>query len=845
MPTDAYLELLFSRAKTLLGDELLLLKDIHLCKPLAVAKNQKAELILTLKKSSTGIHFLISSKSPDKAPNEILNVKGKIEPFTEQRPHNYNYIDLISDYQKRFDHDQVYHNENGIDFLGPFYQGIREIKIKDKTATSALELTAKARQWRECFLIHPGIVDGLVGTAMQFTSYLFGDPYSLFIPVGIKKVFIYTTIKEDNYNSFVIATEKNKDNIIFDLDLIDEQSKIVLSLKGLKIQKAPLEKINTQDKEEPTDKTAQLKNAQKSVTLSEDESIAIIGIAGRFPKADNPETLWDNLAQGVDAVSVIPGQRWDINQYYDEDAQKPGKTYAREGAFLNDVDKFDPSFFNIAPAEAEIMDPQQRIFLEECWKALEDAGYTINDLSEKKVGVFVGATVSDYGEKLSHVGEESSAYAFMGLSPAILASRIAYILNLRGPAISIDTACSSSLVAVHQARQSILKGECEIALAGGITLNLSPRIYAQTSRAGMLSRKGRSRPFDQDADGIGLGEAVGVIVLKRGQSAVDDNDYCYGMIMGSGTNQDGASNGITAPNGVAQKALLEEVYAQANINPESITLVEAHGTGTPLGDPIEVNALTNTFREYTEKKTFCALGSVKANVGHTSLAAGITSVIKVLLAMKYKKIPPLIHYKHANKYLNLESSPFYINQDLREWDIKTGQKRRAAVSSFSFSGTNAHVVLEEFKIQKPEVRNDNTKKPYYLIALSAKTEEALNKKVGELSQWIERKQRDETQKTEADLESVSYTLNRKRFHFNKRCCIVTHSIEDLKQTLYQIRQGNKSDNYLIGEDTKDRPEEQAIYNKVLDGLNQELQSIGYHQTKQYYDNLLALAGLYY
>ncbi len=362
---------------------------------------------------------------------------------------------------------------------------------------------------------------------------------------------------------------------------------------------------------------------------------------------------------------------------------------------VDGVDEFDPLFFNISPIEAEVMDPQQRVFLEEAWKALEDAGYSDETMSAKKCGVFAGSTMGEYQNIIAKAEVTNEMDIFAGISPSILPARISYFMNLTGPSIALDTACSSSLVAIHEACQSILHDECEMALAGGVRLMLTPDLHIQTSKSGMMSPNGKCRPFDQSADGIVLGEAVGVLVLKDYDKAVADGDHIYGIVRASGINQDGKTNGITAPSALSQTMLERSVYEKGNINPEDITLIEAHGTGTKLGDPIEVKALKESFGKYTKKKHYCALGSVKSNIGHTTMAAGVSSVIKVLLAMKNKQIPPLVNYKQLNEHIDLENSPFYINTELKDWVVDEGKPRMAAVSAFGFSGTNCHLVIEE------------------------------------------------------------------------------------------------------------------------------------------------------
>jgi acyl transferase domain-containing protein/acyl carrier protein len=336
--------------------------------------------------------------------------------------------------------------------------------------------------------------------------------------------------------------------------------------------------------------------------------IAVIGISGRFPGARDIMEFWELLSQGKSGITEVPIHRWDIRDYYDPDPEAPNKTYCKWGGFLEDIDRFDPLFFNISGKEAVYMDPQQRLFLEESWKALEDAGYAHQNLSAVKCGVVVGAGESLYQVKMRELGLPVEASMFTGNHPAVLASRLSYFLNLKGPTLVVDTACSSSLAAVHTACQGIIAGDMDMALAGGVFINTTPDFYLLSSKTKMLSPVGKCKTFDNAADGFVPGEAVGVVVLKTLSEAERDGDHIYGVIKASSLNQDGRTNGIMAPSALAQTQLEIETYRKAGIDPALITYIEAHGTGTKLGDPIEIKALTDAFREFTDKKQFCAVG---------------------------------------------------------------------------------------------------------------------------------------------------------------------------------------------------------------------------------------------
>ncbi|GMU10212.1 SDR family NAD(P)-dependent oxidoreductase [Corallococcus caeni] len=500
--------------------------------------------------------------------------------------------------------------------------------------------------------------------------------------------------------------------------------------------------------------------------------VAIIGMSARFPGARNLDEYWSHLAAGVDSVTEIPPERWDIQRYYDPDPKKKERSYSKWGGFLSDIDKFDPLFFSISPAEARLMDPQQRLFLQESWKALEDAGYSPEQLSKARCGVYVGVMNNDYNRLVGLADpDRSPALQLLGNSNSILAARIAYLLNLKGPALALDTACSSSLVATHLAVRSLLAGDVDLMLAGGVTLYITEDPYIQMSKAGMLSPNGRCRAFDDRADGFVPGEGVGVVVLKRLADALRDGDHVYGVIRGSGTNQDGKTNGISAPSSDAQTELELQVYQRAGISPESVTYVEAHGTGTKLGDPIEVEALTEAFSRYTDRKQFCFLGSVKSNLGHTSAAAGVAGLIKVLLSFQHRQLPPSLHFERQNSNIDFAATPFVVNTALRDWTVPGNGPRRAALSGFAFSGTNAHVLLEEAPARHGLPRE--ARGTARLVVFSGKTEEALTRRLEDMATWLRR--HGESHR----LGDIAYTLLVGRAHHKARTAFVVRSHREL------------------------------------------------------------------
>ncbi len=517
-----------------------------------------------------------------------------------------------------------------------------------------------------------------------------------------------------------------------------------------------------------------------------DERIAIVGMAGRYPQADDLDAFWTNLVASRNAVVEVPASRWDVGRYYDPDPTKPGRTVSKWLGAIDDVDCFDPLFFRISPQEAERMDPQHRLFLQEAYRAFEDAGYAGQSLSNRRCGVYLGMSTNEYALLLARHGALSSATVTSN-SDAIGAARIAYYLNLKGPAISVDTACSSSLVAVHLACQGLLRGETDLALAGGATLWLVPDSYLAMSAAGMFSLGGQCRTFSEGADGIVNGDGVGALVLKRLADAERDGDHIHGVILGSGINQDGKTNGITAPSVNSQIELERSVYARCGIDPATIGYVEAHGTGTRLGDPIELEALATVFRESTDRKGFCAIGSVKSNLGHTTSAAGVAGVQKVLLSMRHRTLVPTLHADTPTSRFDFADSPFVLSRETREWTVAPGARRRAAVSSFGFSGTNAHLVIEEYPVEAAPARAATPPGTSFAMPLSARTEAQLRRKAADLAAFLR------GPGATADPAEVAYTLQVGRDAMEERLGLVAGSVAELAEALEAwLRDGNNS-----------------------------------------------------
>ena len=460
------------------------------------------------------------------------------------------------------------------------------------------------------------------------------------------------------------------------------------------------------------------------------EPIAIAGIGCRFPGgANTPDAFWELLAGGVDAITAIPEDRPQLRAAYDGDPRNAGRFHVDQGGFLGNVDEFDARFFGISPREAVTIDPQQRLLLETSWEALERAGIAPSSLQGSRSGVFVGIGFNDYAELQSRFGDnaETELYAGPGKALSVAANRVSYALGLTGPSLSIDTACSSSLVAVHLAVQSLRARECDLALAGGVNLILSPDNTVFFAKAGMLAADGRCKTFDASADGYVRSEGCGVIVLRRLSDAVAAGDPILAIIRGSAVNQNGRGAGLTAPSVPAQATLIREALAAANVAPSLLGYVETHGTGTSLGDPIEFEALASALAEGRSADRPLVLGSVKTNIGHLEMAAGVAGLIKVVLSLRRATIAPHLHLDEVNPYIDLASIPAVVPREAMPWREIDG-RRIAGVSSFGFGGTNAHVIVESYASDSlPALLPE---RPLHVLPISAHDEESLEQLAG-------------------------------------------------------------------------------------------------------------------
>jgi acyl transferase domain-containing protein/acyl carrier protein len=476
----------------------------------------------------------------------------------------------------------------------------------------------------------------------------------------------------------------------------------------------------------------QLQDKLDAMERDKREPIAVIGLACRFPGgADSPDAFWELLSQGRDATSEVPAGRWDVSRYYDPDVDAPGKTVTRRGGFLAQVDQFDPNLFGISPREAACIDPQQRLVLELAWEALENANLSPDRLYNTAAGVFVGISNMEYAAHLLWSGDPTriNAYAGTGGSLGVAAGRLSYLLGLTGPSLIVDTACSSSLVTTHLACQSLRARECDVALSAGVNLIYGPETFINFSKAHMLSPDGRCKTFDAAADGYARGEGGGLVVLKRLSDAVRDGDRIWAVIRGSAVNQDGPSGGLTVPNGPAQTRVIRQALDAGGIKPAQVAYVEAHGTGTALGDPIEARALGSAYSPGREASLPLLVGSVKTNFGHLEAAAGIAGLIKAILALHHGKIPPHLNLNQPSLHIPWAELPLRVPTELQNWPV--GAERCAGVSSFSFSGTNAHVVLAAAPVAPVSTQGVGPERPWQLLPLSAHDEIAMKALVAE------------------------------------------------------------------------------------------------------------------
>lgn len=533
------------------------------------------------------------------------------------------------------------------------------------------------------------------------------------------------------------------------------------------------------------------------------EPIAIIGLHGSFPQSENLDEFWENLKQGKDLTELVPSERWHFQDYYDPDPERAmqGKIYCKWGGFLRDVDKFDPAFFNISDDEATAMDPQERLFLGSVWAAIENAGYTRASLKQQypkgksaAVGVYVGVTTNSYN-LLAMAPQAQRNTVSPSALPWSIANRVSYFFDFQGPSMPVDTACSSSLVAIHMACASLQQEDCQIAIAGGVNLYLHPSKYQSLCQKRMVAKTGKNCSFGAGDDGFVPGEGVGCVVLKPLGKALQDHDHIHGVILASHFNHSGRSNGYSAPNPNSQAELLGQTLTTAGLSPESISYVEGHGTGTQLGDSLEVAALTAAFSKYTAKQQFCALGSVKSNIGHAESAAGMAALSKVILQMKYGELAPSIHGETPNPNIDFAHSPFYLQTGAARWPVSDDQPRRAMINAFGAGGVNASLIVEEFN--QPGTRIPPRENTPHLFLLSARSADRLHTYAAAMLKYLQGHKN-------IDIQDMCYTLQVGREPMSERLAVVVSGTVDLINDLGHWLQGESSPKVYRGRDLSEQ-----------------------------------------
>ncbi|MEU5128563.1 type I polyketide synthase, partial [Streptomyces mobaraensis] len=531
--------------------------------------------------------------------------------------------------------------------------------------------------------------------------------------------------------------------------------------------------------------TADLRQTERRLREAESaghEPIAVIGMACRLPGGvRSPEEFWDLIAAGGDAVAPLPADRgWDLDALYDPDPESTGTSYVREGGFVRGAGDFDSTFFGIGPSEALAMAPQQRLALETAWEAIERAGIDPLSLRGSATGTFIGCDGLDYALGASEVPEGTAGYFTIGNSASVTSGRVAYALGLEGAAVTMDTACSSSLVSLHLAAQALRAGECTLALAGGTYVMSSPAPLIGFSELRGLAPDGRCKPFAAGADGMGMAEGTGVVLLERLSDARRNGHEVLAVIRGSAVNQDGASNGLTAPNGPAQERVIRAALANARLSADDVDVVEAHGTGTTLGDPIEAGALASAYGQGRPEGRPLWLGSVKSNIGHTQIAAGVAGVIKMVMALRNESLPATLHIDAPSPHVEWDGSGLRLLTEPVKWS-RGERVRRAGVSSFGFSGTNAHLILEEAPEEEQPPAAEAEAGPVVPWVLSARTGEALRQQARRLDAF-----------TDADTLDVGWSLATTRSVFEHRAVVIGHDHDRALTALRALAAGDPS-----------------------------------------------------
>lgn len=738
--------------------------NIKFFSPLTFTPGKDKAIETEISRVSDKVQFKVMTKGPN--GNRDFHVEGNIKKILKANPVKMDIKKTISRCSNRLNQEVFYslYRQVGVKY-GPFFQSTHALYWNETEILAELFLQKMAV---DSFLFHPAYLDGAFQAVGIFS--FFNEKKEFYLPFYIGQILIYNSIPNPCfcYGRLLPKARKGSEALKFDILFCDQLGNVQVEIKTFCLKS--ISNNNTIEK-----KGSSIKKKYRK------EDVAIIGMAGKFPSAPNLDKFWENLAKGIPCVSRVPKERWDNDLLYDENPEVPGKTNCRYGCFLSDIDQFDPMFFGISVNKAKFIDPQQRLMLETVYHTIEDAGYGNNLLSKTNTGVYIGVSHNEYIHRGERRFNQVLPAVASGNAPWAIANRISYLLDLRGPSIAMDTACSSSAVALFYAVQDIIYQECKYALVGGINLTLLPSVHIIFSKLGLITPHGLCRPLDKQASGYLRGEGVGAVLLKSLDQAIADRDNIYAIIKGISVNHTGNTNGFNSPSSTSETSVILEAFRRANVNPETISYVEAHGSGTPLGDQLEFRGLVEAFRKSTSKKGYCALGSIKSNIGHLEPAAGIASVIKTVLALKRRKIPPLLNFITPNDKIKFNQSPFFINDKIRDWE-NGSSPRRAGVSCFGFGGTNVHLILEEFPTP---AEKSGRYKHSPLLTLSAKSFTVVEKMIKQIIEALNKS-------PDSHLNNICGTLNSGRNHHQKfRLAVLGSTSKEMVKKLTEYQRSNK------------------------------------------------------
>ncbi|MDN0200051.1 SDR family NAD(P)-dependent oxidoreductase [Streptomyces sp. S.PNR 29] len=799
LPGVAHLEMARAAVTRFLGREnsdAVQLTDVVWLRP-AVCGPDGLELRVTVRTTPGGCEFVIHC--PDTADGDAVCSQGRASVSPAGRPDLPRLEDVrAACAQRTLSAAHVYdvYAGLGLDY-GPAQRSLAHlgIGVDDSGRPQVLaELSLPTVERLDDRLLHPAVLDG----ALQATIGLWlgagpadGRGAGLALPFALERLDVAAATPTRSYAWIRHRPDSGTDTAAARLDvtLFDQHGRVCVDLSGLSTRVLPQAAPGAeQARETASTPEPDLRGATEDRTLGEPThrpaagaplDIAVVGVSGRYPEAADLDAFWENLRSGRDCIREVPAERWNHRRYADGGGPVPG----RWGGFLDDIDRFDPLFFNISLLEAEHLDPQERLFLQCAHHVLEDAGYTGDRLSRAaKVGVFVGVMYQEYQLYGAQAQERGRPVALWG-SAATVANRVSYFYDFHGPSMAVDTMCSSSLTAIHLACEAIRSGQCGAAIAGGVNLSPHPNKYLMLSQRQFLSTDGRCRSFGAGGDGYVPGEGVGAVLLKPLERAVADGDHIYGVIKGTALNHGGRTSGYSVPTPVAQGEVIADAFAAAGVDPRAVSYLEAHGTGTSLGDPIEIAGLDGAFRRAGGRPRRCAIGSVKSNIGHAESAAGIAGVTKVLLQMRHAELVPSLHSGTLNPHIDFARTPFHVQQRLESWERPTLETdgthralpRIAGVSSFGGGGSNAHVVIAEYDPPAPPAAVSADDRPS-LIVLSARTEAQLVESARRLRDRL-------GELDEGDLPHVAWTLQTGRMELEERLAFAAPSLAAARAVL--------------------------------------------------------------